>query len=48
MKSMEERYEELVEDPKRFKKFFTFAWIVAYAALIIGFALIIWILYQGH
>ena len=47
MKSLEERYEDLVEDPKRFKRFFTLTWVVAYAMLIIGFTIIIWILLQG-
>ena len=47
MKSLEERYEDLVEDPKRFKRFFTLTWAVAYAMLIIGFTIIIWILLQG-
>jgi len=47
MKSMDDRIEELTEDPERFKRFFTVAWIVAYSMLILGFAIIIWILLQG-
>ena len=47
MKSMDERMEELTENPEKFKRFFTVAWLVAYSMLILGFAIIIWILLQG-
>ncbi len=47
MKSLEERFEEMMEDEKKFKKFFTFAWIVAYGMLILGIVFILWILLQG-
>ncbi len=48
MKSLEERYEELVENPKKVKRFFSFAWIVSYTMLIIGFVIILWVLIQGR
>ena len=44
MKSLEERYFEIKEDPVKLARFFKFAWIVAYSMLILGFILIIWIL----
>jgi len=47
MKSMDERVEELTHDPEKFKRFFNFAWIVAYGMLILGFAIIIWVLMKG-
>ena len=43
-KSMEERIEDMMEDPKKFKRFFTVAWLVAYGMLIVGFIIIIWVL----
>jgi len=45
---MDERIEELTEDPEKFRKFFSLAWIVAYGMLILGFTLIIWILLKGQ
>jgi len=48
MKSLEERYEEMLEDPKKFKKAFNIVWIIAYSMLILGFMFIVWILIQGH
>ncbi|MBP5735803.1 MAG: hypothetical protein J6W53_08360 [Candidatus Methanomethylophilaceae archaeon] len=48
MKSMEERYEEMVEDPKKLRRFFNITWIVAYGMLIAGFAIIIWVFLQGQ
>jgi predicted nucleic acid-binding Zn ribbon protein len=47
-KSIEERVEEVLHDEKKFKKFFTFAWIVAYGMLVLGFVLILWVLLQGQ
>ncbi len=34
MKSMEERLEELTEDPEKFRKAFKVTWIVAYSMLV--------------
>ena len=48
MKSLEERYEEIREDPKKFKRAFYAIWIIAYGMLILGFVFIIWILLQGQ
>jgi len=48
MKSLEERYEEMREDPKKFKRFFNFTWIVAYGMLILGFIIILWVFLQDH
>ncbi len=46
-KSMEERFEDLVADPAKFKKAFTLTWVVAYSMLILGIILILWVLLQG-
>jgi hypothetical protein len=48
MKSLEERYEEIREDPKKFKRAFNAVWLIAYGMLILGFIFIIWILLQGQ
>ena len=48
MKSLEERYEETVGDPRKLKRVFTIVWLVAYSMLILGFLLIVWILFQGQ
>ncbi|MBQ7621427.1 MAG: hypothetical protein IJV47_04305 [Candidatus Methanomethylophilaceae archaeon] len=47
MKSLEERYEETIQDPKKLKRFFTLTWIVAYGMLILGFIIILWVFLQG-
>ncbi len=47
-KSMEERVEDVVKDPVKFKRLFTFAWLVAYGMLILGFIIILWVLFQGQ
>jgi hypothetical protein len=46
-KSMEERLDEAVHDPRKVKRFFTLAWVVAYSMLILGFIIILWVLLQG-
>ncbi|MBR4245117.1 MAG: hypothetical protein IKQ14_06990 [Candidatus Methanomethylophilaceae archaeon] len=48
MKSLEERYEEMREDPKKFRRFFNITWIVAYGMLILGFIIILWVFLQGE
>lgn len=48
MKSMEERFEDLTEDPEKFKKLFTVTWLVAYSMLVLGGIIIIWVLLQGR
>ena len=44
MKSLEERYFEIKNDPVKLGRFFKITWIVAYSMLILGFILIIWTL----
>jgi hypothetical protein len=44
MKSLEDRYLEVKEDPVRLARFFKITWIVAYSMLILGAILIIWAL----
>ena len=44
MKSIEDRYLEIKNDPKRLARAFKIIWIVAYSMLILGFILIIWVL----
>lgn len=46
MKNLEERYLEMKNDPVKLARFFKFAWIVAYSMLIIGFIILIWLLYM--
>ena len=48
MKSMDERVEELTSNPDKFRKLFNITWIVAYGMLILGFAIIVWVLLQGY
>ena len=48
MKSLEERYEETIEDPKKLKRFFTLTWVVAYGMLILGFIIILWVFLKGR
>jgi hypothetical protein len=45
---MEERLEELTEDPEKFRKAFKVTWIVAYSMLVLGGIIIIWVLLQGR
>jgi hypothetical protein len=47
MKSLEERFEETVEDPVKLKRAFNLIWIVAYGMLILGFIIILWVFLQG-
>ena len=44
MKSLEDRYYEIKNDPVRLARLFKVIWIVSYSMLILGFILIIWIL----
>lgn len=41
MKSWEDRWEEIKEDPVRIRRLFTFIWAVAYGMLMLGSFLII-------
>ena len=47
MKSIEERLEEIREDPVKLKRVFTIIWVAAYSMLIIGAILIVVVLLQG-
>lgn len=46
--TLEERYFALKNDPARLARLFKFAWIAAYAMLILGSALIIWALLDSR
>ena len=48
MKSLEERYFEIKNDPVKLARFFKITWIVAYSMLILGFILIIWTLAEEY
>ena len=48
MKSLEERYFEIKNDPVKLARFFKITWIVAYSMLILGFFLIIWVLFDSQ
>jgi len=41
--SLKDRVEGIADDPKKLKRAFTFIWVVAYAMLILGLILIIWV-----
>ena len=45
MKSLEDRYWEIRNDPVKLARFFKITWIAAYSMLIIGFIILIWLLY---
>ena len=47
MKSLEDRYFEIKNDPVKLARFFKITWIVAYSMLILGFILIIWTLVEA-
>ena len=47
MKSIEERLQEIREDPVKLKRVFTVIWVAAYSMLIIGAILIVVVLLQG-
>jgi hypothetical protein len=44
VRSFEERWNSLKDDPKKLKRLFMFIWITAYSMFIVGFILIIWVL----
>lgn len=48
MKSLEERWEELKEDPVKFRRLFKTAWILAYSMLILGVIVILWFLIDAY
>lgn len=44
MRSIEDIYLDIKNDPKKLAKAFKIIWIVAYSMLILGFLLIVWVL----
>ncbi len=44
MKSIEERLNEVREDPKKLKRVFTITWVAAYSMLVLGGLIIVWVL----
>jgi hypothetical protein len=44
MKSLEDRLDEIKEDPVKLRRTFTAIWVIAYGMLILGAFIIIWIL----
>lgn len=44
MKSLEDRLDEIKEDPVKLRRTFTTIWVIAYGMLILGAFIIIWIL----
>ncbi|MGI6008803.1 MAG: hypothetical protein ACOX8X_01575 [Methanomethylophilus sp.] len=44
MKSIEDRLDEIREDPIKLKRAFTVIWVVAYGMLMLGAFIIIWVL----
>ncbi len=45
---MEERWEELKEDPVKFRRLFKTVWILAYSMLILGVIVILWFLIDAY
>jgi predicted nucleic acid-binding Zn ribbon protein len=43
VRSVRERLDETMDDPKKLKRRFTFIWVTAYSMLILGFILILWV-----
>ena len=41
MRSFDERWTEIREDPKKLKRLFTVVWVIAYSMLILGFVIIL-------
>lgn len=41
---LEDKYFEVMNNPRKRAKWFKITWIVAYSMLILGFALILWVL----
>jgi len=43
VRSLKDRVDGISDDPKKLKRAFTFIWVTAYAMLILGFLLIVWV-----
>jgi hypothetical protein len=48
VKSWDERWEEIQEDPKKFALLFKIIWIAAYSMLILGAFIIIYVLLTSY
>ena len=48
MKSLEDRYFEIKNDPVKLARYLKIGWIIAYSMLILGFILIVWILIDAR
>lgn len=48
MKSIEERLNEVRDDPVKLKRVFTIAWVSAYSMLVLGGLIIVWVLVQKY
>ena len=46
MKSLEQRMEEIREDPVKKKRLFILIWVAAYSMLVLGGLIIVWVLVQ--
>lgn len=46
--TLEDRYNEIKEDPKKAARFFKFTWIVAYGMLILGAIIIVVLLAKQY
>lgn len=48
MKSMEERIEDIKEDPVKFRRAFNAVWMISYGMLVLGAILIVAVLAYGY
>ena len=46
MRSIEDIYLDIRNDPKKLARAFKIIWIVSYSMLILGFLLIVWVLFD--
>ena len=48
MRPLKDRVDDIADDPKKLKRVFTFIWVVAYSMMILGFILIVWVLFLSN
>jgi hypothetical protein len=48
VKSLEERWEEIKQDPVRISRVFKIVWIAAYSTLMLGIILILWFMMDAY
>jgi predicted nucleic acid-binding Zn ribbon protein len=48
VRSFKDRVDDIADDQKKQKRAFTFIWVVAYSMMILGFILIVWVLFLGN